>query len=129
MGKFGPKINIISLSNSNMQEFNCDVHVFCFFPEITFLGQFGPEKQNCLFKLKFGTYAYSNMRNSMMVFIFLFEIRNTFFGQIWIFSLSWNLVHGLIRICRMHWWCSLFLFLSRNTLFGQNCPEKTKLSV
>ena len=28
------------------------------------------------------------------------------------FSLGWNLVHRLIRMCRIQWWCSLFCFRS-----------------
>ena len=28
---------------------------FCFRPETTFLGKFGPKNQNCVLKLKFGT--------------------------------------------------------------------------
>ena len=37
--------------------------------------------------------------------------------QIEIVSLSWNLVARTIRIWRIQWWCSLFLFSTRNTLF------------
>ena len=43
-----------------------------------------------------------------------------------IVSLSWNLVPGLIRICRIQWWCSPFLFLTRNTPFG-HLVQKIKL--
>ena len=48
-------------------------------------------------------------------------------------SLSWNLVPGVIRICRIHYWCSLFQFLTGNTLLGkfgrknENCQFKLKL--
>ena len=41
-------------------------------------------------------------------------------------SLSWNMVPRLIRICRVHWLCSLFPFLTKNiqnTLFGQIWPK------
>ena len=38
-------------------------------------------------------------------------------------SLSWNLVPRLIRICRVHWWCSLFQFLTRDTLLGKFGPK------
>ena len=38
--------------------------------------------------------------------------------KIKIVSLSWNFVPKPIRICRIHWWCSLFLFSTRNTFFG-----------
>ena len=33
----------------------------------------------------------------------------------------------LIRICRIRWWSSLFLFLTGNTLFGQIRPKKIKI--
>ena len=79
------------------------------------MGEIGPENQNCLFKLKFGTYINSNMQNSVVRFIlfaldlngdvhfFHFPPGNTLFGQIWckkikIVSLSWNLVLRLIPI-------------------------------
>ena len=39
--------------------------------------------------------------------------------KIKIVSLSWDLVHRLIQICKFQWWCSLFQFLTRNTSFGQ----------
>ena len=43
--------------------------LFCFSPEILFLGKFDPKTQNCQFKLTFGTYNNSKMKNSMMTFI------------------------------------------------------------
>ena len=43
-----------------------------------------------------------------------------------IVSLSWNLVLILIRICRIHWSCSVFYVLTGNTLFGQIWSEKSK---
>ena len=68
--------------------------------------------------------------------IFLFSTKNTLFVQIWstktrVVSLSWNLVSRLIRLCRIHWWCSLLQFLTGNIFFGdkfgpknQNCQFK-----
>ena len=44
-----------------------------------------------------------------------------------IISWSWNLVARLIRICRIQWCCSLFLFLSGNTLFAQIWSKKIKI--
>ena len=35
-----------------------------------FLGKFGPENQNCQFKLKFVTSTNSNMQNSVVMFTF-----------------------------------------------------------
>ena len=43
--------------------------------------------------------------------------------------LSWNLVPRLIWVCKIQWWCSLFLFLTRNTLFGQVWWKNSNLSV
>ena len=43
--------------------------------------------------------------------------------QIEIVSLSRNLVPRLIIICRIQWWCSLFLFDTRNTLFYCLCDR------
>ena len=43
--------------------------------------------------------------------------------QIKIIFLSWNLVPWLIRICRIQWWCSLFLFYTGNTLFYCLCDR------
>ena len=51
-------------------EFNGGVHFLCFRLEIPFLGQFGPKNQNCKIKLKFGAWTNSNMKNSMVIFIF-----------------------------------------------------------
>ena len=36
-------------------------------------------------------------------------------------SFSWNLVHRLIWIYRIQWWCSLFLFYTENTL---SCKQR-----
>ena len=49
-----------------------------------------------------------------------------------IISLSWNFAPRLIQICRILWWCSLFLFLTGNTCSGkfdpkdQNCQFELK---
>ena len=107
--------------------------VFCFRVEIPFLGKFGPKNQNYQFKLKFGTYTNSNMQIWMMLFIFfVFKWKYPFWAnlvqKIKIISLSWNLVPRLIRICWSQWWCSLFLFLIGNMLFGQIWSRKWKWS-
>ena len=92
--------------------------------EIPFLGKFYPKNLNYQFKLEFGTYTNSNMQNAMVIFTFsVFDRKYPFWAnlvqKVKIISLSWNLVPRLIRICRIQWWCSLFLFLTGNTLFGQ----------
>ena len=63
-------------------EFNDTIHFFCFGVEIPFWGKFGPNNQNCNFKLKFGTYTNSNMQNSMVMFIFfVFWLEIPFLGK------------------------------------------------
>ena len=107
---------------------------FCFWLEMPFLGKFGPKNQNCHFKLKFGTYTNSNMQNSIVMFTFsVFDWKYPFWAnlvqKVKIISWSWNLVPTLIRTCRIQWWCSFFLFLIGNTLFGQIWSKKSKLPV
>ena len=46
--------------------------------------------------------------------------------KIKIVSLSWNLVHNLIRISRIQWWCSLFMFWANLVKKKQNCEFKLK---
>ena len=55
---------------------------FGFRPEIPILGKFGPQNQNCQFKVKFHTETNSNMYNSMGCTLFPFSTVNTIFGQI-----------------------------------------------
>ena len=41
-----------------------------------------------------------------------------------IIILSWNFITRLIQICRIPWWCSLFLLSTRNTFLGKIvCPK------
>ena len=55
------------------------------------------------------------------------------FEQIWskkkirMVSLSWNLVPRRIGICRIQWYCLLFLFKTGNTLFWANLVQKLKI--
>ena len=87
------------------------------------------QKNNCQFKLKFCTKFYFNMQNSMAIFSFFFCLRREipFLGKFGpktkIVSLGRNLMLWPIRKCRSPWCCSLFLFSTRNTLFGQICDE------
>ena len=60
----------------------------------------------------------------MLLFPFCFGLETLFFGaslvqKIKIISLSWNLVPRFIQICRIQWWCLLFLFYTENTLLGK----------
>ena len=56
------------------------------------------------------------MQNSVVVFTFSvldqkYPFWSNLFRKIIIVSLSWNVEPKLIRICRIQWWCSLFLVL------------------
>ena len=92
-------------------------------------------KKSVLFNLQLsGTLTNSNMQNSMMMSIlFVLERTQPFWTnlvqKIRTVSLSWNLVPRLIRICRMQWCCSLFLFSIGNSLFGYILFKKSKLAV
>ena len=74
------------------------------------------------------------MQKLMMLFIFFcFWVEYPFWAnlvhKIKMVTLSWSLVPTLIRTCRIQWWCSFFLFLIGNTLFGQIWSKKSKLSL
>ena len=65
-----------------------------------------------------------NKQNSVVMFAFSdFDCKYHFWVNllqiIKIISLFWNLVRGLIRICRIQWWCSIFLLFIGITLFRQ----------
>ena len=49
--------------------------------------------------------------------------------KIKISSLSWNLILGLIRIWKIQWWCLIFLFLTKNIIFGKIWSKNSKLFV
>ena len=96
-----------------------------------FLTNLVKKNQNCQFKLNFSTYTNSNMQNSMVVFIlFVSDWKYPFwthlFQKIKTVSLRWNLEPLLIRILRIQWRCSLFLFWTGNKLLG-NLIQKIKI--
>ena len=127
---------IWSLHLLEYPEFNGGVRFLCFWPEISFLSKFGPKIQNCQFKLKFGTETNSNKQNSMVLFTFsVFNRKYPFWvslvQKLKIVSFSWNLVPGLIRICKIQWWYSFFFrpeipFLGKFGPKNQNCQFKLK---
>ena len=97
------KENVVVFFQFEYAEFSGYVHFFRFRPQ---LRKFRPTNQNCLFILKFGTWANSNMQNSMPMFNFsAFYCNYSFWANlvqlIKIFHLSWNLVPKLIRIRRI----------------------------
>ena len=94
--------------------FNGGVNFICFRLDISFLDKLGPKNRNCQFKLRFVTTTNSNMQNSMALFTFsVSDRKHSFWANlvqtIRLVSLSWNLVTGPIWICRIQWWCSIFL--------------------
>ena len=128
-GKFGPKsqnsqfkLTFVTQANSNMQN------------STFFWREFGPKYQTCQFKLKFGPQTNLNMQNSMTLFLFPVLEGKSFLGKIWSNNqtcqlkmkfASWtnsNMPNSIMV-------CSLFLFWTGNTVFGQILPKKSKLSV
>ena len=79
------------------------------------------------------------MQNSMVMFTFsVFDWNYLFWAnfvqKIKFVNIGWNLVSRLIRMCRIQWWCSFFLFylgwknpfLDKLGPQGQNCQFKMK---
>ena len=78
--------------------------------------------------MNFGTYSKSNMYNSVVVFIFSALdgkplLWANLVEKIKVVSLSRNLVPRLIPASTIQWQCSLFLFQTGTTLFGQIGPK------
>ena len=98
---------------------------FSFFDrEYAFWANLVQKNENCQFKVELGTLTNSNMQNSIgMLTFFVFNRKyplwDNLFQKIKIVNLRWNLIPRLIRICRIQWCCSLFLFSSGNSLLGQ----------
>ena len=64
---------------------------------------------------------------TFLVFGRKYSVLDNLVQKIKMFTLSWHLVRTLIRTCRIQWWCSVFLLLIGNTLFGANLVEKVKI--
>ena len=67
--------------------------LFCFGSETQLLGKVGQKKQNCQFKLQFGTLTNPHTQNSLVMFTFsVLQRKNPFWANlvqnIKIFSLS-----------------------------------------
>ena len=111
-----------------------DIHFFCFQRETDFLGKFSPNIQICQFNLKSGAQTNSNMQNSMEMFTSSVSNGKYLFWanlvQIFKFiNLTWSLVLRLIQIERIQWGCSLLLFPTGKTFFGQIQSQYTNLSI
>ena len=108
--------------------------IFMFYSRNTFMNKFGPNNQNCQFKLKFDTTPNSNKQNFMVVFFFsALDQKYSFWAKlvqkIKLLSLGLILVPRLTRIYRIPYWCLLFPFKTRNTLFEQFWSTKSKLLI
>ena len=96
------------------------------------MDKLGPKNQNFQFRLKFGTWTNSNMQNSVVIFTFSifdqkYHFRANLVQKINFVSLIWNFILRPIQVHRIQWWCSLFLFMTGNTVFGQIWSKKSKI--
>ena len=82
------------ITNYKYTEFDGDVHLSCFGPEISFI-------KNTLFKVKIETYSNSNMFNSMLMFIY-----SSFDGK---YPFRVHLVQKIIIVC-LRWSLMLSIF-------------------
>ena len=82
-----------------------------------------------VFGQKYGVWDNLFQKSTFSVFDRKYPFSANLIQKVKTISWSWNLVPRLIQLCRIQWWCSLFLFLIGNTLFGQIWPRKLKLSV
>ena len=123
--------NLVLTLTHKISETNSNFHVklsttgkslmftfFRFWPQITYLGKFGPKSQNSQLKLK--------MQNSIMVTFFDLKLENhcwvNLVQKIKIVRLSWNLVPRLIWICRR---CgSFYLYYDWKYPFRANLVHK-----
>ena len=100
-------------------EFNGCVHFYWFRLEIPFSGKFGPKNWNCRFQLKFRISLMWICRIQCDVQVFSFKLEIVY-GKVW--SEKQNCQFKLkfvrrIRVYRIQWWWSLFLFSTRKNLF------------
>ena len=98
------------------------------------MGKFGPDHQNCWFKLKFGIYFCKfEYPEFCGVHFFSFKPKIPFLGkfgpkrkQNYLFKLKFV---RLIGVYRIQWWWSLFLFPTKNTIFGKFGPQNQNTSL
>ena len=88
--------------------------LFCFWPEISSLGKFGPKK-NKVNSLSWNLLDYCNLSKQSSVAMFIFSV----FIQKYLVSKIW----------RIHCCCSLFFLLTGHTFFGQIWSKKSILSI
>ena len=106
----------------------CSLFSFFFFqPKIPFLGKINPKNQNCQFKLKFGIDYFEYAEFSGDVVFFCFPLKILFVGKVDTktqndqFKLKFNTSTDSNMQNSVQ--CSLFLFSTGNTLFGQFGPK------
>ena len=107
-------------------EFSGGVHIFCFKLEARCLFKFGSKIQHYLFKWNFGSQTNLIMQNSLAVFTFP-DIHGKDHFQANLDKKKVEIVSfvpRLVRIWRIQWCSSLFLFQMGNTLFWQIQSKK-----
>ena len=96
-----------------------------------FFGKLGPKNQTFQFKIKFGTWTYSNIQNLRVMFTFHFRPEILFWvnlvQKIKTASLSWNLVPRLFRIFWIQKWNSLFSVFNWKYASSANLVQKIKI--
>ena len=120
---FVQKHKIVTLSLTLL--FSCGIHYFHLWLEVPFLSEFGPNTQNCQFRLKLDIHSNWNKQNLVVMSTFSVFDWKKFLGKFGpkskISSFSWNVLPRLRQVSRVQWWCSLFLYLIGDTRFGWLC--------
>ena len=91
----------------------CSFFVY-FWLEVFFRGNMFQEFKNICWSWNFETETNSNIWKLMAVFFSLLDRKYPFLVNLVqkfkFVALTWNLVPRLLRICKILWWCSLFVF-------------------
>ena len=107
---------------------NAKTWFFCFRPEIPFLSKFDTNNQNFDLKWNLIIMLIRICRIQGDVHFFSFWPEIPFLDKFEKKNCQFKLKFvGLIGVCRIQWWCSLFLFSTRNTFFWVNLIQKIKI--
>ena len=77
---------------------------------------------------RYNQFFFKNIPNNEIFEIFKMCKNNSWINVYYtkskrLINSSWNFVPRLIQICRILWWCSLFLFCTRITFLGKFGPK------
>ena len=80
---------------------------------------------------RYNQFFFKNIPNNEIFEIFKMCKNNSWINVYYtkskrLINSSWNFVPRLIQICRILWWCSLFLFLTRSSTFLGKIGRKNK---